>query len=212
MPPPALPYSAEKLLERRLNSCTASRVGEGQARIEIGIVVIGAVHLEVDLAAVGRAGEADTVDVRGLFGGVDAALSADAATVTAGIDRANRQIHQTLRAPAVERKLDDRQLIDHLAAGRGAAGDQLSLASDRYLVRHLSDLQRDGYVRSLVDYQRDTGLHIGGEALLFDAQFIGADAQSGEQERSGRAGRGVLREAGLGVSNGHFGAGHGGAS
>src|SRR5437868_2233299 len=67
-------------------------IGERQAGIQIGIVVIGAIHLEIDLAAVGGASQAYAIDVRRLFGRVDAALSTDAATVAARIDRTDSQI------------------------------------------------------------------------------------------------------------------------
>jgi hypothetical protein len=142
------------------------RVRERQARVQVGVVMAGAVELEIHLR------HSRAVDTGGFLPRIDAAVAADAAGIAAEIHCTGRQIDQPLRAPALQRQLLDAFLIDQLAAGSGACLHQFGLPGHGDPLADLADLQDHVLGRHLVDRQANTVLHIGREAVFLDHQGI----------------------------------------
>lgn len=89
--PPAFPYSAEKLLLSRLNSWTASGLGNGWLVFRHASLFIPAVHLKVHLSANG-ARVCLRLHAGRFLARIHAALFADATTVATGIHSTGCQV------------------------------------------------------------------------------------------------------------------------
>ena len=105
------------------------RVGKRQVRIQVRIVMTGAVHLVIDGPG------PRPVDVAVLLTRVHAALAVHEAIVARFVERARREEKEFLRLPAVQRQIQNLLLINELADRARSGGQHGGVGRNGHLLR-----------------------------------------------------------------------------
>ena len=113
------------------------RVWEWNIHIQIGVIVASSIELVIDLSHSGA------VYTSGLLTRIDAAVSADTASITTQIDSARREKNKRLRKASVQRKFDNLPFIDELTHRSGSCCHKLGISFYCHSFRYLTDLHGD---------------------------------------------------------------------
>ena len=160
----------------------ASGFGKRQVGVDVGVVVVDAVHLIVDAFGDGSVG------LGVLLARVGAALAVRAAIVLRGIRDARAEENELLHLAPVERQLHNLPLVHHLADRSRLGGDQRRVRRNRNLLRDRANAQRDRLRSRLANSQLDARLHVRSKAAFLDRQLVIAHRQTREQVVARRAG------------------------